>query len=118
MTEPAPWKCPECGLILAPHVSEHRCEPPEGGVSARPVVAPYSPSTGTHTWPTESTITVTPGGSTIWSTVGGGGGTTWGVGDGVTITATNACNVFGDCGHRSCAVIARTPLRLIAEDAA
>jgi hypothetical protein len=68
------WSCPECGLILAPHVNEHRCDPPEAGVSVRPVVAPHSPSTGTYTWPTESTITVVPGGHTLWTTGSGGGG--------------------------------------------
>jgi hypothetical protein len=68
------WRCPECHLILAPDVREHRCDPPEAGVSVRPVVAPYSPSTGTYTWPTESTITVVPGGHTLWTTGAGGGG--------------------------------------------
>ncbi len=28
------WRCPECGLILAPSVTEHRCEPPTAGVPA------------------------------------------------------------------------------------
>ena len=28
------WRCPECGLILAPTVSEHRCDPPSAGVPA------------------------------------------------------------------------------------
>lgn len=28
------WRCPECGLILAPAVTEHRCDPPSAGVPA------------------------------------------------------------------------------------
>ena len=28
------WRCPECGLILAPSVTEHRCDPPTAGVPA------------------------------------------------------------------------------------
>ena len=28
------WRCPDCGLILAPSVTEHRCEPPSAGVHA------------------------------------------------------------------------------------
>ena len=86
------WRCPECHLILAPDVREHRCDPPEsGGVPARPVPAPYTPpsSSGTYAWPT-----------------------------GATVTVTNACNVYGDCGHASCAVAVRTPFRLVTGNAA
>jgi hypothetical protein len=40
-----PWQCPACKTWLAPHVSEHRCDP-EGGVPAVPVPpAPLSPVT-------------------------------------------------------------------------
>jgi hypothetical protein len=28
------WRCPECSLILAPSVTEHRCDPPSAGVLA------------------------------------------------------------------------------------
>lgn len=28
------WRCPECHLILAPDVREHRCDPPSAGVTA------------------------------------------------------------------------------------
>lgn len=28
------WRCPECGTILAPTVTEHRCDPPSAGVLA------------------------------------------------------------------------------------
>lgn len=28
------WRCPECGVILAPSVTEHRCDPPTAGVPA------------------------------------------------------------------------------------
>ena len=30
------WRCPECGTILAPSVTEHRCEPPSAGAPAVP----------------------------------------------------------------------------------
>ena len=49
------WRCPECALILAPHVNEHRCDPDPGGVSVRPVVAPYEPPSSasvSYTWGT------------------------------------------------------------------
>jgi len=40
-----PWQCPACKTWLAPHVSEHRCDP-EGGVGAVPVApAPVTPTT-------------------------------------------------------------------------
>jgi hypothetical protein len=121
------WRCPECHLILAPDVREHRCEPPEAGVSVRPVVAPYSPSTGTHTWPAGSGFVTIPdvgqGSTVLWTGTGGAGGGAGGwtspdEASSFTITATNACNAYGDCGHASCAVAVREPLRLIAEDAA
>jgi len=38
-----PWKCPECGLILAPWVSEHRCD---GGGAVPASVTPPSPAGG------------------------------------------------------------------------
>ena len=36
------WRCPECGVILAPSVTEHRCKPPSAGVPAV-VPAPDGP---------------------------------------------------------------------------
>ena len=72
MTDPAPWRCPECRTWIAPHVNEHRCDPPSGGVAARPVIAPYSPP-GTSTLPWPLIVTVAPG-TTYWGSVGGGGG--------------------------------------------
>jgi hypothetical protein len=40
-----PWQCPACKTWIAPHVSEHRCDP-EGGVPAVPAPpAPLSPVT-------------------------------------------------------------------------
>jgi len=33
---PDGWRCPECGLILAPTITEHRCDPPTAGVHAVP----------------------------------------------------------------------------------
>lgn len=42
-----PWQCPSCDTWLAPHISEHRCDPPSGAVPA--VVTPITPSGGTST---------------------------------------------------------------------
>ena len=117
MTDPAPWRCPECRTWIAPHVNEHRCDPPSGGVAVRPVIAPYSPP-GTSTLPYPQTVTVAPG-TTWWSgTGGGGGGAGTFPGDSVTVTAANACNPYGDCGHNSCAVLARPGLALVTDPAA
>ena len=140
VSEPKAWQCPACMTWLAPHVNEHRCAPPEGGVSVRPVVAPYSPSTGTATWPAGSGIVVTPGGGYSYGEGGGGGGATQWVPPGgvasVRVTAANAgawrdgtlrlapgeyrpaCNPYGDCGHNSCAVLARPGLALVTDPAA
>jgi hypothetical protein len=85
------WSCPECGLVLAPHVDEHRCAPPEGGVSVRPVVAPYSPSSGSGGGGAEwrpGMVVTTGGGSgaaTLWVGGGGGGGNSPGVQDWLSI---------------------------------
>ena len=137
MSEPKAWQCPACQAWQAPHVDQHRCDPPSGGVAVRPVVVPYSPP-GTSTLLYPQTVTVTPG-TTYWSgTVGGGGGGGAGSfpGDSVTVTATNAsawrdgtltlapgqprpaCNPYGDCGHNSCAVLARPGLALVTDPAA
>jgi hypothetical protein len=53
------WECPKCGLVLAPDVKEHRCDPPQAGHPAP--VTPFTPpsSTGTYTWPGDVTITYT-----------------------------------------------------------
>ena len=120
MTDPAPWRCPECRTWIAPHVDEHRCDPPSGGVAVRPVVAPYSPSTGVAAWPTGSGISVTPG-ITYGAGGGGGGGGGWQAPDGVstvTVTAGNACDVYGSCGHASCTVFPRPGLALVTDPAA
>ena len=42
-----PWKCPDCSAWIAPHVSEHRCDPPQAGVTAVPSVPGPAGSTGT-----------------------------------------------------------------------
>lgn len=47
MTTAAPWKCPDCLTWIAPHVAEHRCEPPSAGVAAPLTVTPCGPSAGT-----------------------------------------------------------------------
>ncbi len=36
MTAPAPWQCPACSAWIAPHVTEHRCDPPASGVNVAP----------------------------------------------------------------------------------
>lgn len=46
---PVGWCCPRCSLVLAPHVAEHRCDPPAAGVTT---VAPWQPSP----WPTSITV--------------------------------------------------------------
>ena len=65
MTAPAPWQCPSCSAWLAPHVTEHRCQPPESGVTAFPYVAGPAGSTGTsiNTTTLPGTITVNVSGS-------------------------------------------------------
>ena len=85
MTTPLGWKCGDCGLVLAPHVNEHRCDPPSGGVAVRPVVAPYTPSTGV--------------------TLGGGGGGTFVVTGGTyasTIAASGGSGAPGTQDWLSC----------------
>ena len=60
-----PWQCPACKTWLAPHVSEHRCDP-EGGVGTKPVSpVPSSPSTAVYTWPTGGGVITT--GPTGWT---------------------------------------------------
>ena len=44
-----PWTCPQCGVILAPHVDEHRCD---GGSAVPAKPAPITP-------PGSGTLTVT-----------------------------------------------------------
>lgn len=46
-----PWRCPACGVWNAPHVSNHRCDPPAMGVGSTndpvPVTTPgvtFSPT--------------------------------------------------------------------------
>ena len=79
------WRCPECHVILAPHVSEHRCDPPDAAVPAATPAPPYSPSAGTAVWPSTGTAVYTTTGS---GGAGGSGG--WyatGGNDSVTVTA-------------------------------
>ena len=63
-----PWKCPDCGTWLAPRVTEHRCDPPQGGTAATRIFPPGpAGSTGmsisTATLP--GTVTVNVTGSTV-----------------------------------------------------
>lgn len=63
----APWKCPDCGTWLAPHISEHRCDPPTASVISQ--ISPPGPagSTGTSisTATLPGTVTVTVAGSAV-----------------------------------------------------
>jgi hypothetical protein len=67
VSEPAPWRCPECRAWIAPHVSEHRCDPPQAGVTAIPFTPGPADSTGTSisvaTLP--GTVTVSMPGSVV-----------------------------------------------------
>ena len=67
MTAPAPWQCPSCSAWLAPHVTEHHCEPPETGVTAIPFAPGPVGSTGTsiNTATLPGTITVNVSGSAV-----------------------------------------------------
>ena len=59
------WRCPECGLILAPSVAQHRCDPPSAEVTT---VTPYEPPSGSGTISiTEPNISIT--GTTYSGTV-------------------------------------------------
>ena len=86
MTDRQPWRCPDCGALIAPHVDVHFCdEGPDGGVTAKSPRAPKSPFT------TTSVTTSFPG---IVTATGGyvSGGTTVFVGEHgpelATVTAT------------------------------
>lgn len=51
------WSCPRCDLVLAPSVTEHRCDPPAAGVTT---AAPWQPITGpgtVHISPPNVTVT-------------------------------------------------------------
>ena len=116
------WRCPECALILAPDVREHRCEPPPGGVAALPVTGGGGGGGGgAYAWPEGSGICVTGGSYSnstgTWSSGSGGFTPPPGV-TSVRVTAANACDAYGTCGHAGCAVIARTPLSLVTGHAA
>ena len=83
MTNPVGWECGKCGLVLAPHVDSHRCDPPEGGTGGRLVAAPGGGGGGGGQWAwlqkEGSGISVTTGGaysSTGTRTGGGSGGYT------------------------------------------
>ncbi len=65
MSTPAPWRCPDCLAWLAPHVSEHRCEPPSAAVPAQPVTVPPSGGISVSAYPPETVITVNVSGSAV-----------------------------------------------------
>jgi hypothetical protein len=62
-----PWKCPECSTWLAPHVSEHRCDPPTAGVTALPYIGdpPGSCGTGISTTTLPGAVTFNVTGSAV-----------------------------------------------------
>ncbi len=68
MTAPAPWRCPDCLAWLAPHVTEHRCDPPEGVIKVTSI-DPSGPlpltftGSGVNTTTLPGTITVNVQGS-------------------------------------------------------
>ena len=96
MTNPVGWECGKCGLVLAPHVDSHRCDPPVGGAAGRPVAAPGGGGGGggTYVWPAGSGVSVTTGGNYsstgTWTGSGGSGGYVSHPGDTVRVTAANA----------------------------
>jgi hypothetical protein len=65
MSDPAPWQCPACSAWLAPHVSEHRCDPPDSGVTAAPFTPSGTGGTSGALMPPGTTITVTASGSAV-----------------------------------------------------
>ena len=137
MSEPKAWQCPACQAWQAPHVDQHRCDPPSGGVAVRPVVAPLLAAGHQHA-PVPADRHRGTGYHLLerYRRRGGGGGAGTFPGDSVTVTAANAsawrdgtltlapgqprpaCNPYGDCGHNSCAVLARPGLALVTDPAA
>lgn len=64
------WRCPACSLVLAPHVAEHRCNPPASGV-ATVVGSPSSWGPTTITVPWQPNVAVTyPDTGTAHATTG------------------------------------------------
>lgn len=45
MSTPGPWQCPACSAWIAPHVTEHRCEPPGAMVKVTSIDPPGSGTT-------------------------------------------------------------------------
>jgi hypothetical protein len=58
----APWQCPACSAWIAPHIPEHRCDPPAGVVAALPYTGD-PPGTTSATVTVPGTITVNVSGS-------------------------------------------------------
>ena len=65
MTDPVPWQCPSCKLWLAPYVTEHRCDPPAGGITVTPLPSGPSGWTGTSVSTAPGTITVNVSGTAM-----------------------------------------------------
>ena len=60
----AGWSCPKCELVLAPNVTEHRCDPAAEGATtvARPPLPPgWQPFTPTTTIATTGHLGVAGG---------------------------------------------------------
>jgi len=58
VSTPAPWQCPSCLTWLAPHVTEHRCDPPPASVSVTSIEPPGTGGTFSSVTFPAGTITV------------------------------------------------------------
>ena len=70
MSGPGPWKCPECRAWVAPHVTEHRCDPPAAVISVTSIDPPGLPgpasmSISTATLPGTVTVNVATSGADV-----------------------------------------------------
>jgi hypothetical protein len=86
VTDRKPWRCPDCGAMVAPHADVHWCDKPDGGVTAkRPAMpdGPFPPASVTWSFPPGTVVAATsgttyalhaPGPDTVTVVPGGGGG--------------------------------------------
>jgi hypothetical protein len=66
VSRPEPWRCPDCLTWIAPHVTEHRCDPPAAMVSVTSIDPPGSGSGFAATAvPSGTTITYNVTGSAV-----------------------------------------------------
>jgi hypothetical protein len=59
VTAPAPWRCPDCLTWIAPHATEHRCDPDGGSEVTSIAPVPHPPGSGGADRMTASPGTVT-----------------------------------------------------------